>query len=295
MVTFAFLTLTWASCRRNDPEPSANWTGSGVDQFDASAYGVTQPMRVFYFSPSNANAGTPIVFVFHGVDRNAMDYRNAIENKAIAKGFIAVVPEFSEQNFPGQSAYQIGNVYQDGDNPSPQTLNPRARWSVNLIEPLLDFARKKSGASNAACYMIGHSAGAQYLHRLLLFKPDLPFAKAVVSAAGWYTIPDTSVGFPYGFGGSPFLINPLSTVYARKVFVQVGNDDNNPNASNLRRNAEADLQGTHRLARAQYFFSKNQSTAQSNQMSFSWELKIINGLNHSYSPALQSASDLLFP
>ncbi len=286
---------TCLSCKKENADPAYEWKGSGVDQFDATFAGVAKPMRVFYYSPSGINENTPILFVFHGVERNAMEYRNALESIAGIKSFIVVAPEFSEENFPGQSAYQIGNIFQDGDQPSPQTLLPQNKWSVGLIEPMLDMARKKSGASNGACYLIGHSAGAQFLHRLILFKPDFPFARAVVSAAGWYTLPDTSVAFPYGLGASPFPLQALSSAFSRKVFVQVGNQDNNPNASNLRRNAEADKQGTHRLARAQYFFNQAENIAGTQSMPFNWELKIISGLNHNYIPALQSGVELIFP
>ncbi len=303
-ITFCFKTsekliillcfLIILGCKKKDNEPKPEWSGSGVDNFDASSAGIAQPMRVFYFVPANADPNTSIVFVFHGDNRNAMDYRNAIESKARSLNFIAVVPEFSDQNFPGVNAYQLGNMFQDGENPSPETLNPENKWSFSLVPAIVDFTRKKVGAVNAANFFIGHSGGAQFLHRFLIFKPYNSFIRAVVSAAGWYTIPDTTVTFPYGLASSPYQASVRKEILGKEVVIQVGSQDNNPNASSLRRNAQADLQGIHRLARAQYFY--NSAMAISNELNtlFKWELRIIPGLDHSYGPAIQESSELLF-
>jgi pimeloyl-ACP methyl ester carboxylesterase len=52
-------------------------------------------------------------------------------------------------------------------------------------------------------HFIAHSAGAQLLHRLLLFRPDPSASSIVVANSGSYTFPDLSWDFPYGLRGLP--------------------------------------------------------------------------------------------
>lgn len=283
------------ACSSEPPDaPLSEWQGSGVATFSEYEPLEAKPLRLFYYVPANAGPNSPVVLLFHGDQRNAMEYRDAITHKAIEYGFIAVAPEFSEANFPGLNAYQLGNLFQDGENPTAQTLNPAELWTFSLAEPIFYFVKNKTKTRVTGCHMIGHSGGAQYLHRLLLYKPRTPVEKAVISAAGWYTLPDASVKFPYGLGESPYSAAALPGLFARKLFIQVGSSDNNPGASGLRRNPEADLQGSNRLERAQYFFQESGKTAQALAVPFEWELHIIPGLSHDFGNAVSVSADLLF-
>jgi pimeloyl-ACP methyl ester carboxylesterase len=283
------------ACRRVSPLPISNWQGSGVAVYTDYVPFSSKEMRVFYHVPSSVNAKTPIVFVMHGAERNAMDYRNAISNLAAKHNFIAVVPEFLEENFPDVNAYQLGNIYQNGDAPSIATLNAEENWTLSIIEPLFSYVRNQTKNTTSNYHMIGHSAGAQFAHRFLFFKPQNRLNRLVVSAAGWYTMPDLQVVFPYGLQNSYFENIDLAPAFATKVFVQVGAADNNPNASSLRRNALADAQGTHRLSRAQYFYNVASTKASLLSLPFQWELHIIPGLNHNFQNALGYSVNLLFP
>ncbi|MDP2187221.1 MAG: hypothetical protein Q8J69_00930 [Sphingobacteriaceae bacterium] len=282
------------ACKKEGVKPDAEWQGSGMALFSDYEPQADKQIRLFYYVPKAATATTPIVFIFHGAERNAMDYRNAIVSKADSYGFIAVVPEFSEAQFPGVSAYQIGNVYQNGDQPSPATLLPESQWSLSLVEPMFAFVRNKTKNSTARYHFIGHSAGAQFVHRFLLFKPDAKYERGVVSAAGWYTATDAAVDFPYGLRASPLENAVLGPLFAKNICVQVGSADNNPNASSLRRDALSDTQGLHRLARAQYFYNKAEAFADSLGVPFSWQMKIVPGLNHNSAASVGHAADWLF-
>lgn len=284
------------ACKKQQPSvPSSEWQGSGLEVFVDYEPLAAKNVRLFYYVPVNATATSPIVFIFHGAERNALEYRNAIINKANTLNFIAVVPEFSEVNFPDVNGYQLGNVYVDGDEPSPATLNAEAIWSFSLVEPMFAFVKNKTKNSSATYFAIGHSGGAQFLHRFLMFKPTTKCDRAIVSAAGWYTATNKNIDFPYGLGSSPLENLDLAPLYAKNITVQVGTSDNNPNASSLRRNAEADVQGLHRLARAQYFYNTAAQSANVLSLPFTWQLAIIPGLSHDYVAALGHSVDLLFP
>ena len=266
-------------------------TGPGF--FEYSSFN-NKVMRVFYHIPSNANTNTQILFVFHGNGRNAKDYRDAMVSKANQYGCIVMTPEFSQSNFPGGDAYNLGNVFIDGDNPSPDTLNSEAEWAFSVIEPLFDFIKQSLNNSTSKYHIFGHSAGGQFAHRLVMFKSSGRFDKIVASASGWYTDIDVSIAFPYGLRESPLGISSLSSLFEKSLMIQVGNLDNDPNAAGLRHNEYADAQGLNRFDRAQHFFNKASGLSSSIGGEFHWELHINQGADHNYEIASQYAADLIF-
>jgi pimeloyl-ACP methyl ester carboxylesterase len=295
LIVFALAITVLQACKKESANPlGSEWQGSGVENFSDYEPQANKRIRLFYYVPQGATATMPIVFVFHGAERDAMGYRNAIVSKANEHRFIAIVPEFSELNFPGGSGYQIGNVYIDGDVPTPATLNVEVQWSLSLVEPIFAFVKNKTKNNNEKYHIIGHSGGAQFAHRFLFFKPAARYDHVVLSAAGWYTATDMQTAFPYGFQTSPLQSLDLAPLFLKKIIVQVGTADNNPNSLSLRRNAQADLQGLHRLARAQYFYNKAQQKATALATPFAWELALIPGLDHSYEDAIGYSADLLF-
>jgi pimeloyl-ACP methyl ester carboxylesterase len=269
-------------------------SGSGFFNYEHQSVGNTKTLRVYYFIPENKTSATPILFDFHGTGRNARDYRDAMVADATQKGFIVIAPEFSEQNYPGGDGYNLGNIFLDGDNPSANTLNAAADWSLSVIEPLFDFVKSQINNNNETYYVFGHSAGAQFAHRLMLFKPNVRISKAVLSAAGWYTFPDESVTFPYGLGESPFVSSSLNIFFGKNILIQVGENDNDPNAAGLRRNEFVDLQGINRKDRAVNFFQFCQNRAINQNTIFNWNFEFIPNTDHDYVKASENAVDFLF-
>lgn len=293
-----FLFVLWMlffGCKSEQPQHTSVWQGSGVVVYTDYEPFALKNMRVFYYVPTKVTAATPIVFVLHGAERNALEYRNAIINKAEQKGFIAVVPEFSEINFPGVNGYQLGNIYVNGDSPTVASLLPEAEWALSVIEPLFSYVKVQTQNNNSSYHMIGHSGGAQYAHRFLLCKRQLRLQKLVISAAGWYTATDPAVNFPYGLSNSLLEGVDLAPLLAQKVFVQVGTADNSTTTTAIRRDALAEAQGASRLARAQFFFQKASSRATALSAPFQWELHLIPGLGHDFNQSLPHSADLLFP
>lgn len=252
-------------------------------------------LRLFYYVPESKADKMPVVMVFHGIERNAIEYRDALIAKAATAGFILVVPEFSEETFPGSNAYVLGDMYPDGELPNADSLRPAEAWSFSIVPRILQFVRMKVPAAGTQVYAIGHSAGAQFLHRTLLLLPSFSCDAAVVSAAGWYTLPDKQVNFPYGTGISPADSISHAAFFRRNIRVQVGMNDNNPNSSTLRHTPEADAQGLHRLARAQYFYNRCADLARQSGKPFNWSLHLIPGLGHDFTQAVNRSADLLFP
>ncbi|MDZ7757086.1 hypothetical protein [Rhodohalobacter sp.] len=44
---------------------------------------------------------------------------------------------------------------------------------------------------------------SQFIHRMVMFKPDARFDLAIAANPGWYTIPDSKQNYPYGILGAP--------------------------------------------------------------------------------------------
>ena len=253
-----------------------------------------KPIKVYYHIPQNINPNTPIVFVFHGDGRNAKDYRDATISKANQYNFIVIATEFSIANFPTGDAYNLGNVFVDGDNPTASTLNPEAAWTFSIIEPLFDFVKESLSNLSTKYQIIGHSAGGQFAHRFVMFKPNGRFDKVVASASGWYTVTDFSVKFPYGFKDSPLENSSLSSLFDKQLIVQIGSLDNDANAPALRHNSFADAQGLNRFTRANYFFEKAQSLSLSNNLEFNWQFYTNLNVGHDFKPAIENAADIIF-
>jgi len=275
-------------------EFNADTRGIGFFDYDGYAPFQDKQIRVYYYIPDAVTSNSEILFVFHGNGRNAKDYRNAMIDKANEYNFIVIAPRFSSEDFPGGDGYILGNVFEDGDNPSEDTLNPESDWAFSVIEPIFDHVTESLENLNASYKIFGHSAGGQFAHRFWFFKPQARVNELVVSAPGWYTAVDHETSFPYGFKNSPLENRSLGNLFSKQLHIIVGEEDNDPNASSLRRNSIVDQQGTNRLDRAFYFYSTAMDTANDNGFSFNWSYETIPNVGHEYIKTSEKGADILF-
>lgn len=229
------------------------------------------PMRVFYIEPSAEKLpDAPIVIVMHGVRRNADEY---VENwRALAEeyGFAVYAPEFTKDDFPGAGYYNLGGVG------SPATAGVPSAYAA--LEPL--FAQlQRRGSVRSGYYLFGHSAGAQFVHRALLFEDLGNLDIAVAANAGWYTLADDQQAWPYGTKG----LEPqpdLAAWLRRPLFVMLGDQDTDPQHRSLRRTKEAMAQGPHRYARGYTFLSTARETADALGIKPAWRYEVVPGVAH---------------
>jgi len=264
--------------------------GSGMFIFSYN----NMDIEVFYHVPPSYAASSRVVFALHGGSRDAESIRNNLIDKSNEYNLIVIAPKFSSSNFSLGDGYNLGNVYVDGDNPSTSTLNNENEWSFSIIEPLFDSVKSSLSLENDRYNMFGFSAGAQFVHRFIQFKPDARFDKVVAGAAGWYTVPDSSIPFPYGYDNSILVSTNMSDLLSRNLFIQVGAFDNDPNSPGLRHNEYADAQGLNRVTRAVNFFETGQNFSNSNNLDFNWSLHIIQGAGHNLNPNAENACNLMF-
>ena len=295
------ITLFYSCSSKNDgligldnfTELNSQSEGSGTFPFVYNS-NTNKSLDVYCHIPENSDSSTPIVFLFHGNNRNANEYRNSLVAKANLYGFILLVPEFTTTQFPGGDGYNLGNVFTDGDNPSASSLNNESEWAFSVIEPLFTYAIQNLNNQSSKYHIIGHSAGAQFAHRFLFFKPLARIDKMVASASGWYTTLDLETNFPYGLNTSPLEDINFSLLFSKQLTILVGSNDNDPNSSALRHNSVVDLQGLNRLDRAISFYNNAQSKAADLSVNFEWDFVINSNEDHNYLIAVSKAADIIF-
>lgn len=281
LVTIALAIAFASSSAESRPGPGAhelsfsNWAGPAI--------------TVRAWLPEAASDNTPVVIVMHGASRDLPRYFADWSAVAEASGFILVVPWFSKDDFPTSARYNLGHVF-DAETGAPRE---ESLWTFSAIEPLFDHVVRWAGVDTVSYTLYGHSAGSQFVHRFLYFKPDARVARAIVANAGWYTMPDFGVDFPYGLDNSGLQTDVLSAFFSRDVVVLLGDADTKVDEDNLRRTPEAMLQGAHRLQRGRTFFRVAEARAAEIGSEFNWRLQTVPGAEHSNAQMTPAAAALV--
>lgn len=233
------------------------------------------PLRVFYQLPAEVKPDTPVLIAIHGVQRDADNYRDEWARRAVEKGFIVAAPEFSRAGFPDNESFSSGDVTADDGS-----VRPRDRWTFAAIDPLFDAIRQRTGTRVPRYILYGHSGGAQFVQRFVLFMPEARYARAIAANAGWYTMPDYSTGLPYGLKDSPVTPDLLKAALGRQLWVLLGSQDTDPRSPNLRTTREAMRQGAFRRARGDAFYAAAQGAATAAGVELKWQKRYVNGVGH---------------
>jgi hypothetical protein len=148
-------------------------------------------------------------------------------------------------------------------------------------------------------FIFGHSAGAQFVHRLLTFVRCPRVLKAVAANAGWYTLPTVDKKwppFPYSLRGAAREFQDPQQVLAAPLTVLLGTRDTRSKEedSNLRASEGAMAQGTHRLQRGMTYYEVGQQVALSGKWPFAWKLQRVPGAGHEVAEVIAPAGQLLF-
>ena len=169
-----------------------------------------------------------------------------------------------------------------------------SKWTFSVVEHLFDHVKKMTGNKSESYYIHGNSGGGQFVHRLLLFKPDARIRKAVAANSGWYTMPDLKVRFPYGLKDSGMTQERLKQALGKKLTILLGEDDTDEHHRGLRKTIDAMAQGKHRLERGITFYKTAKATAAEIGAQFRWELKKAPDVGHSNRQMAPWATDVLF-
>lgn len=270
----------------NDP----NDAGGGVYSYVYEPLG-DRPIQVWYFSPFDHPVDAQIVFIMHGVDRNASTYRNNWVNLARQNNWILIAPEYSSEAYPGSRYYNIGNLM-SGSGGTSGSLNPENEWTFSTVEAIFDDFVSKIEGNQQRYHIYGHSAGSQFVHRMMTFKSNLRVDRAISANAGWYTLMDVSTTYPYGVSNANLSEAQIDRVLAQDMVILLGEADVLTD-DNLNTDPAAMAQGPHRFARGQYYFNYHKELAASRGVTFGWTLVTVPGVGHSNRSMAPYAAELL--
>jgi poly(3-hydroxybutyrate) depolymerase len=271
-----------------EPDGFSLTRGSGSFTFDMPEGSQAPTLDILYHIPATGDiADMPILFVFHGADRNAAAYLEAWKSLAEARHCMVFAPVILDSDYPGSRGYQQGNLV----NAAGQTL-PQPAWLFSAIEPLFDDVLSRTGAPKVDYDLWGHSGGAQFVHRFVLFGQPQRLGRAVAANAGWYTVPENDADFPYGLGGSPINEAELAAPFSLPLHIHLGTEDT---AFNDTAWEGAFAQGDSRFERGQYFFAHAQLTASNWGISCAWSLMEVAGVGHHAEGMAEAAAAVLYP
>jgi poly(3-hydroxybutyrate) depolymerase len=246
---------------------------SGRGQVEISYAGA--PVTLSTYKPAGY-AGGPLLIVFHGVMRNADQYLEFAIPIAERLGMLLVAPRLDEGAFPEEEWYQRGGVL-SGDG----SVQPKERWMFNVVTAIVADVRTREEKATLPYFLIGHSAGAQFLVRLAAFQPG-EARRIVAGNAGSLLFPSVEHGFGYGLGGLPPELRDetmLRRYLAAPLTLFLGLADTTP-----RRRFDASeaamKQGPHRLARNRAAFALAEAMAKERGWTFGWRKVEVPGIEH---------------
>jgi dienelactone hydrolase len=230
-------------------------------------------LEVFTYKPANY-AGAGLLLVFHGVDRNPDAYRDNARSIADRFGLAVAAPLFDKSRFPTA-------LYQRGGIANQKALQPQEKWTGMLAVGLANQLRRDEGRPDMAYYMIGHSAGGQFLARLAPFVPHAARRIVIANPSSW-VFPTAAEAFPFGLGGATAsLVNDdfLKRYLAAPITVYLGTADTGSN--NRDDSDEAVEQGATRHERGLNFFRAGEALAKQKGWALNWRLVEVPKVGHS--------------
>jgi poly(3-hydroxybutyrate) depolymerase len=245
---------------------------AGRSRISLSYHGA--PLTAFTYKPAGYKDG-PLLIVIHGIVRNAEDYRNFAVTIADRFGVMLVAPQLDPEPFP-EEWYQRGGIL-DADGKA----KPADKWMFNVVPAIVAQVRAAEARPDLPYYLIGHSAGAQFLVRLAAYLPGE--ARRIVSGnAGSLLFPSREHEFGYGLGGLPAELSDdtmLRRYFAAPLTLYLGTADTTPR-KRFDASEAAMKQGPHRLARNRRAFELAQKMAKERGWPFNWRKVETPGIEH---------------
>jgi poly(3-hydroxybutyrate) depolymerase len=226
------------------------------------------------YKPAHYTDG-PLVVVFHGIVRNADQYRDFAVPVAERFGAIVAAPELDEARFP-EEWYQRGGVLDEAGK-----ARPRDAWFFDVVPAIVAGVRASEAKPELRYFLLGHSAGAQCLVRLAAFVP-VEAQRIIAGNAGSLLFPNTDHAFGYGLGDLPPELRDdvfLRRYLAAPLTLYLGTADVTPR-KRFDASEAAMKQGPHRFARNRNAFAAAQALARERGWDFKWRIVEVPGVEH---------------
>ena len=260
-----------------------------IDRFELRPEGPFEgkSLPVYHYQARTARLDARVLFVIHGEERDARATCSNWIDAAEEYGLVLVAPEFGKADFP-EALFQMGGLAAPDEN----------QWTFSLIESLFDHLRTRSHFSATGYYLFGHSAGAQFAHRLTLMARQPRLLAVAAANAGTYTMPFygglADPPFPYTLSRRLMPEERLAAAFQRPLTVILGEADTVTSGSAVPNSRIAQAQGEHRLARGQRFYALAQEQCHRLGVPLAWKLVTVPGVGHSSKATGRVAASLLF-
>ncbi len=256
---------------------------------DTSNAPYAKTMDVWTYRPSKYSSSSRVLVVIHGARRNARTYMSSWIHAAELYNVLIIAPRFTKKAWPKSRNFNLARLMDKKNR-----LRPISQTAFATIERIFDTIIKRYRNRQTSYYLYGHSAGGQFVHRMVMFHPTARIKAAVAANAGWYTMPTNLVDFPYGLAKTGLSGSDLRPAFARPLMIVLGQDDDDPDHGSLRRNKRVDRQGTHRLARGRTFFAQAKRQAAWLGHPFRWQLLELPEVEHNHRQTIPASAKLLF-
>jgi pimeloyl-ACP methyl ester carboxylesterase len=251
--------------------------GRGID---GAGYGIVEreydgSPDCYLFVPPNRQPASPLLVTVHGISRNARELVSALAGRAEQLGVVIMAPVFGD--------YRYGDY---------QRLGRRGRGARadKALQKLIRQVIAELKLISSRFYLYGHSGGAQFAHRYAMAYPR-EVAALGLSAAGWYTLPDPDLPYPYG-------IRPTSDAYGLtldpKEFLRVpacvfiGDGDVSRDGSFNRSDNVDAVQGRNRKERAAHWVASMTEAARVLGYGTHYSLHVLLGADHDFDELVEA-------
>jgi hypothetical protein len=231
----------------------------------------------------------PVVFIQHGMGRNGDEYRDYWIPAADRRGLLLVAPTFGLADWPTAAEYNNGMPLDAAGH-----KRPREAWGFASLPRILAALRAAGVTTRAQAHLFGHSAGSQFVHRLLSTQPPGPFAPVIAANAGWYTLPTLERPYPEGLGGLGLTRADQMALLRVPLLILAGEADTATAGPSLPMQVEAMQQGPHRFARAKHYLAFAEAEAKQLGIDCAWRLQPVPLIGHDGAAMSRVAASLWF-
>jgi dipeptidyl aminopeptidase/acylaminoacyl peptidase len=234
------------------------------------------PIEVFAYKPESYQ-GKRMIFVHHGTLRNADEYRDHARSMAERFGALVIAPRFDRGRFPSSRYHYGGIVDRKGKARAP------ADWTWAAIPELAEIVRRMERKRKLPYWLIGHSAGGQFVARLSAFQKT-GAVRYVAANPGSELVPTRDMPFGYGFGDLPPELSSdeqLRFYLSQPLTLYLGTLDNKPDAY-FATNPVAMRQGGGRLQRGRFCYEVAKKLAAERGWDFNWRIVEAEGVGHDH-------------
>lgn len=244
-------------------------------------------VELFYTLPEEINNQTQVLFIVHGGARDSEKYLDIWKKFTEHKNIILVAPEFKRADYEDYEYLNISDDY----GVLNKNLNEHLHNSLSIF---FSFFKSKYNLEIDTYKLYGHSGGAQFAHRLLLFSDYDNVSSAVIAGAGSYTFLNNE-NYPYGLKESNHLSDKKIKRYlSQRVTFLIGNQDIKKFESSKKNNIQGKaMQGNNRFEVGINYFNNLITVSERQKIPLRWKFQIAKGVAHDNEKMSLLASEIL--